>query len=250
MAKNKTSRAERLEDKKIRGKKLMVWLAGAAAILIIVFIFQFATGGQDSSESSNKTSTENSQESEQSSDSGENNGNEEQELKVKTKDSEEDSSSEDEDKGKEAKEKEDKEKEDKEKEEKEEKDKEKEEKEEKDKDRKVEEGTEENVDKVITQDWEPVGTEQNVSGKHRPSFQQGSQDWNEIIQAASAATGLNQNDMIQWRVENAGGGNVSATLSDKSQKNVYRVLIEWANNKEGYRAVQVEKLNEVPSQYR
>lgn len=114
-----------------------------------------------------------------------------------------------------------------------------------DESRKVEEGSEENVDRVITQDWKPVGTEQNISGEHRTTFQQGSQDWQEILKAASKATGVSTENMIDWRVENAGSGQVNATITNQSQDQVYRVLIEWVDG-EGYRPIQVKELNSNP----
>ncbi|MFG6148434.1 YrrS family protein [Halobacillus sp. B23F22_1] len=226
----RSSRSGRFE-KRNKTKKITLILTAAAVILLMVYIGLFTfTGGSGPQSEDTATQSENEEQNEENStEDSEESEEDSQELEVKEKEKEE-------------KEKEEKESSD---EEEENENEEEESSEEEDDNREVEEGSEENVDRVITQDWDPVGTEQDTSGNHTTTFQQGSQDWNEIIKAASVATGVDSANMIEWRVENAGNERVNAVISEKSQDPVYRVLIEWVDG-EGYRPVQVEELNNNP----
>ncbi|SDI93773.1 YrrS family protein [Salimicrobium halophilum] len=110
----------------------------------------------------------------------------------------------------------------------------------------IEGSSDENVSRVVKKDWDTIKTEQNTEGRHTVSFDRGSTDWNEIIQAVSVATELKEDDMITWRIENGGGPQLaSAVVSDSSQENIYRVQVEW-QKKEGYKPVQLEILKDNP----
>ncbi|WP_347862693.1 YrrS family protein [Salimicrobium sp. PL1-032A] len=110
----------------------------------------------------------------------------------------------------------------------------------------IEGSSDENVSRVVKKNWETVETEQNIEAPHRVSFDKGSTDWNELIEAVSVATELSEEDMITWRIENGGGPqSATAVVTDSSQENVYRVQIEW-QKKEGYKPVQLEILKENP----
>ena len=113
-----------------------------------------------------------------------------------------------------------------------------------------EESTSDNpiVDKVITnKNWQPTPTTQ--TGQHVSSYDDTSVDWAEKVATVSAVTGIEQSNMIIWRMQNNGGPNSAiATVSsnDKSQK--YRVSMEWVDN-EGWKPVKLEQLNTLEGAY-
>ncbi|WP_445477851.1 YrrS family protein [Lysinibacillus irui] len=113
-----------------------------------------------------------------------------------------------------------------------------------------EESTSDNpiVDKVITnKNWQPTPTTQ--TGQHVSSYDDTSVDWAEKVATVSAVTGIEQSNMIIWRMQNNGGPNSAiATVSsnDKSQK--YRVSMEWVDN-EGWLPVKLEQLNTLEGAY-
>ncbi|MCM2676572.1 DUF1510 family protein [Alkalicoccobacillus plakortidis] len=94
-------------------------------------------------------------------------------------------------------------------------------------------------------EWEPVGTEQ--TGEFTPNFDQGSQNWNEMVAALQSATGISSSDMTLWRLENGGSPTAAVgTLSDSdSMSNPYRVRIEWQDG-QGWQAVSSEQLDSNP----
>ncbi|MDQ0214628.1 cytoskeletal protein RodZ [Oikeobacillus pervagus] len=106
-----------------------------------------------------------------------------------------------------------------------------------------EEGDEPNVDKNIKDpSWEPIGTEQ--TGTHSSSFDMGSVDWNEKVQALSYATGISEDNMIVWFIKGAGPDKAIGTVSPKdSQNDAYRVHIKWVDG-EGWKPTKVQKLIE------
>ncbi|SFE27896.1 YrrS family protein [Alteribacillus iranensis] len=92
--------------------------------------------------------------------------------------------------------------------------------------------------------WEPVGTEQ--SGAYQPDFSKGSQNWNEMENALQYATGLNENNMIIWWLENGGGNVAIGTVSDhQNQSRPYEVTMEFVEN-EGWKPTKVEVLDSNP----
>lgn len=123
-------------------------------------------------------------------------------------------------------------------------DEEKQDDDEKDKDDKKEaEPSDDNVKEAYSKDWEPVGTDQ--SGTHTTTFEKGTQDWNEMMQAVGGAVGLDPTSMTAWWVENNGnGGNdVIATVSAPDAEETFRVFASWVDG-EGWQATKVEVLKE------
>lgn len=100
----------------------------------------------------------------------------------------------------------------------------------------------ENVSKVIKKDWEPIGTEQE--GAHTATFQKGTTDWDEMVEAIHLGAGLEESNSILWYVGNGGDSQSAvATITDKSQKEIYRVYVEWVDQK-GWKPTKVEVLKE------
>lgn len=92
-------------------------------------------------------------------------------------------------------------------------------------------------------EWEPVGTEQ--TGEHVTDYSEGSQDRIEIKRAISTATGIGENDMIEWWVGSAGNDQVEATVSNSEQTETYRVQLRWVDN-QGWQPTLVEQLSSNP----
>lgn len=105
------------------------------------------------------------------------------------------------------------------------------------------EPSDENVKEAVMGNWPPVGTSQ--TGPHTTNFNTGSQDRIEIKQAVSLVTGISENDMIEWWVENGGEQKVIATVSDKTESDpeTYRVYLSWIDN-EGWQVTKLETLIE------
>ncbi|UFT97859.1 DUF1510 family protein [Radiobacillus kanasensis] len=104
-----------------------------------------------------------------------------------------------------------------------------------------------NVIKAYRGDWEPIGTQQE--GEHVITFEQGTQDWKEMMDAVSLATGLNRNDMIQWWVSRAGDQSIEATVSNPSETEIYRVSVNWVDQ-QGWQPTLVEQLKENDQKHR
>ncbi|MFJ7734551.1 YrrS family protein [Lysinibacillus sp. NPDC097231] len=104
------------------------------------------------------------------------------------------------------------------------------------------------VDKVITNNnWKPTPTTQ--TGQHVSSYDDTSVDWAEKIATVTAATGIEQDNMIVWRIQNNGGANSAiATVSTNDKTKMYRVSMEWVDN-EGWLPVKVEQLNTLNGAY-
>lgn len=100
-----------------------------------------------------------------------------------------------------------------------------------------------NVDQIIENPgWKPVGTSQ--SEPHAAQYDKNSQDWAEMIQAMSYATGLSESDMTIWFIGNNGSPNdAKGTISSKDKTQNYKVEITWVEN-EGWKPVKVEKLKQ------
>ncbi|WP_042354975.1 YrrS family protein [Bacillus rubiinfantis] len=92
--------------------------------------------------------------------------------------------------------------------------------------------------------WKPVGTSQ--TGEHAPVYDSSSVDWQEMLNAISYATGLDQSNMTVWflgrdrSTTNASVGTVSS--KDKQQK--YKVYIKWVDG-QGWMPTKVEELAEI-----
>lgn len=102
-----------------------------------------------------------------------------------------------------------------------------------------------NVLRAYRGNWEPVETEQE--GPHKVTentFDNSSQDWEEIMQAVSIATGLNQEKMVKHWVGNGGNESVIATVSNDAKTENYRVHVSWVEN-QGWQPTKVEVLKDV-----
>ncbi|PAV28979.1 hypothetical protein CIL05_13440 [Virgibacillus profundi] len=103
------------------------------------------------------------------------------------------------------------------------------------------EPSDDNVSRAYTGNWEPIGTEQE--GPHTTTYEEGTADRKELKQAASLATGLAEDDMIEWWYENGGDQKVIATVSNNAQTETYRVYLSWIDE-EGWKPTKVEELIE------
>ncbi|WP_079708428.1 YrrS family protein [Paraliobacillus ryukyuensis] len=109
------------------------------------------------------------------------------------------------------------------------------------------ESNEEIVKDAYTADWEPIGTSQE--GSHQISWEQGSTDWQEMLQAAKIATGVAPDEMNYLWVSGNGEQKVIATFSDRSITNHYRVYLSWVEN-EGWQPTRVDRLTENDQKHR
>jgi len=97
-----------------------------------------------------------------------------------------------------------------------------------------------NVEIAYTGDWDPVET--NQEGEHSTTdFSKGSADRTELKRAASEATGIGEDNMIEWWVGNNGPNKVISTVSDKEETKTFRVYSEWVDG-QGWKPVKVEEL--------
>ncbi|MGE8035203.1 hypothetical protein B1B04_18415 [Lysinibacillus sp. KCTC 33748] len=105
-----------------------------------------------------------------------------------------------------------------------------------------------NVDKVVTnKSWKPTPTTQ--TGQHVSSYDDKSVDWAEKVATVTAATGIEKDNMIIWRLQNNGGANSAiATVSTNDKTQMYRVSMEWVDN-EGWLPVKLEQLNTLNGAY-
>jgi hypothetical protein len=69
-------------------------------------------------------------------------------------------------------------------------------------------------------------------------------DWQEMLQAISYATGVDQSNMTVWFLGNNGPNKSVGTISTKDQSEKYRVYIDWVDG-QGWKPVKVEVLNEI-----
>lgn len=78
--------------------------------------------------------------------------------------------------------------------------------------------------------WEPIGTSQ--SEPHQKSYDDGSQDWNEMVQALSYATNIPQDQMTIFWLGNGGGPDLSkGTVQSKADGSKYDVMLQWIPEK-------------------
>ncbi|WP_409370125.1 YrrS family protein [Lysinibacillus sp. 38-6] len=104
------------------------------------------------------------------------------------------------------------------------------------------------VNRVVTdKNWKPTPTTQ--TGAHVSSYDSSSVDWAEKLATVTAVTGITNDNMIVWRVQNNGGANKAiATVSTKDKSEMYRVSMEWIDN-EGWLPVKLEQLNTLEGAY-
>ena len=92
-----------------------------------------------------------------------------------------------------------------------------------------------------TADWDAVPTSQTEP--HTISFEQDTDDWNEMLAAATLATGINSEAMQYLWVSGNGPNKVITTYTDRDTQEHFRVYIEWVEG-EGYTPTQVDLLKE------
>ncbi|CQR46922.1 hypothetical protein BN1058_01206 [Paraliobacillus sp. PM-2] len=103
------------------------------------------------------------------------------------------------------------------------------------------------VTEAYTANWEPVQTVQ--SEPHEISWEQDSQDWKEMLQAAQLATGLDQEEISYLWVSGNGPQKVIATFSNQAESEHYRVYLSWIENT-GWQPTRVDHLKENDQKYR
>jgi cytoskeletal protein RodZ len=103
------------------------------------------------------------------------------------------------------------------------------------------ESADENVLSSYKADWDAVPTKQTEP--HTISFEQDTEDWNEMLDAATLATGIDSDAMQYLWVSGNGPNKVIATFTDRDSQEHFRVYIEWVEN-EGYTPTQVDLLKE------
>lgn len=110
------------------------------------------------------------------------------------------------------------------------------------------EPSDDNVTEAYTGNWAPVKTTQQEP--HITNYDSGSQDRTEMEEAIKLATGLGQEDkMVVWWLENGGDQQVVATVSDRNETIVNRVLIKWIEG-QGWQPQKVEVLKENDQKWR
>ena len=98
-----------------------------------------------------------------------------------------------------------------------------------------------NVIKTMTNPgWGPIGTSQ--SEPHTSVYQEGHVDWDEKLQAVSAATGLASGDYTLYFLGNGGSEHHSiASIKNKASGENFKVYLEWVTGK-GWKPTKVEQV--------
>lgn len=101
--------------------------------------------------------------------------------------------------------------------------------------------TDKNVkESVVNPDWKPIGTKQ--TGEHVSRYDGESDDWYEKKEAIAYATGITENDLIYWRIQNGGSPQkAEGIVSDKSKDKKFKVYLEWVDG-EGWKPVKMDVL--------
>lgn len=102
-----------------------------------------------------------------------------------------------------------------------------------------------NSDQVQTVDSPDVSTSTPAasSGQHVTSYDSNSQDWQEMLQAMSSATGVDQGNMTVWFLgsdKGNPGGSVGTISAKDNKQQRYRVYLQWVDG-QGYKATKVEQ---------
>lgn len=102
-------------------------------------------------------------------------------------------------------------------------------------------GSSANVEKtIVNPNWKPVGTKQ--SGEHTATYDSSSQDWAEMLEAISYATGVSEDNMtVVWLGNNGSPQDAKGTIRAKDSGDKYSVAITWVDGK-GWKPTKVEKL--------
>lgn len=92
---------------------------------------------------------------------------------------------------------------------------------------------------IVNPGWEPIGTVQ--TGEHYNVYS--GIDWDEMVQAISYATGIDESNMTIYHLGNNGPNKSVGTIQAKDTKQKYRVYIEWVDEK-GWKPTLVQELAE------
>lgn len=96
-----------------------------------------------------------------------------------------------------------------------------------------------NVIEAYTANWQPIGTSQEEP--HTTKFDEGTDDWNEMIEAIAYALEIEKDEIISHWIGNGGdqrvNGHVQSTVTDEH----YTVYLEWKEN-EGWQPIKVERV--------
>lgn len=97
---------------------------------------------------------------------------------------------------------------------------------------------------IVNPSWKPVGTTQ--TGEHTVVYDKSSVDWQEMLNAISYATGLDQSNMtVYWLGRDRTTANSSiGTVASKDKSLKYKVYITWVDN-EGWMPTKVEEIAEI-----
>ncbi|TRM08760.1 DUF1510 family protein [Lentibacillus cibarius] len=109
------------------------------------------------------------------------------------------------------------------------------------------EPSDDNVIEAYKGDWKPVDTEQ--SEPHTINFDEGSQDREEMRQAVTTATDLNEDKFVMWWIARNGEQKAIATVSSDDESDIYRVYLSWVSN-QGWKPTKVERLKENDQKWR
>lgn len=99
-----------------------------------------------------------------------------------------------------------------------------------------------NVIRTFVGEWPPIGTEQGEP--HVINYDEGSADRIEIKRAASVVTSVPEDDMIEHWIGNNGEQQVTATISQISTGDIYKVYLRWVAG-EGWQVTRYEELVQV-----
>jgi cytoskeletal protein RodZ len=103
------------------------------------------------------------------------------------------------------------------------------------------------AERVVNTAWKPVGTEQ--SGEHTSVYSEGHVDWTEKINAIAYTTGLPEDKMIVWRIQNGGDPQKSiGVVSSENKEDKYRVYLQWVDG-EGWKPEKMETLKTLDGAY-
>lgn len=93
---------------------------------------------------------------------------------------------------------------------------------------------------IVNPNWKAIGTTQ--SGEHTAVYS--GVDWDEMVKAISYATGLAEDNMTIQFLGNNGPNKSKGTVYSKDKSKIYRVSIEWVDQK-GWKPTLVEELASV-----
>ena len=102
-------------------------------------------------------------------------------------------------------------------------------------------------ERVVNTAWKPVGTSQ--TGTHNSVYTEGHVDWTEKLNAIAYTTGLSQDNMIVWQIQNGGGPQKSiGVVSSGNKEEKYRVYLQWVDG-EGWKPEKMETLKTLDGAY-